>query len=172
MSFEISFTTNPRFIVGMPVPDPEPDPLDRIRELLGDVTDELGCPKCCSGFPTMFVKESAEFGSGTIIGNGYKLERLTKINDHLSLAEGANGGVINIGRLAAGETVPAEAVEARTSAALVVGSKEVMHDMEALQTQLAKLAESPRWRENSRSFAAIGFAEFPLVLRTNDPLIT
>lgn len=171
MSFEISFTTDPRFIIEMPVPDPEPDPLDRIRQLLGGVAGGLGCPECCSGFPTVFVKESAEFGGGTIIGNRYKLERLTKINDNLILAEGTGGVVINIGDLPDG-TFPAEAFETKATAALLVGSKEVMHNMEALQAQLGRLAESPRWQENSRSFAAIGFAEFPLVLRTNDPLIT
>jgi hypothetical protein len=145
-----------------------------ILKALGAKLEELGCPQCCSGEDLTFLKESTDFGgSGTIIGNGFKLERLTRLTDDLVLAEGVNGSGINIEKLRPGETIDddnAQDFMQTASVALLVGRKEVMNDREALQSMLQSL--SPQFGERLGSYDAIGFGEFPLVLRTNDPLIT
>lgn len=179
MTFELSLPTDPRFIDMLP-PELGPgteDFLGRLRGKLG----ELGCLECCSGFPLTFIKESADFGgSGTIVGNGLTLEGLTRfefekelptgeiIRDDMVLAEGANGVIINIGRLSPGQTIDPDDVRQSVRAALLVGSKEAMNDFETLESRL----RDPQLRERLGAFDAIGFAEFPLVARTNDPLIT
>lgn len=171
MHFEIPLSTDSRSVGLIPAPDPvnpPEDPIASILKALGAKLGELGCPKCCSGEDLTFIKESEGFGGGTIIGNGFKLERLTRLPGDLILAEGGNGGVINIGEIAPGGTVDAQAFVRPASAALVAGRKEVMNNFEALESLLS----SPQFREKLSSFDAIGFAEFPLVLRTNDPLIT
>lgn len=171
MNFAISLSTNSRFVGLIPVPDPilpPEDPMASILKALGAKLDELGCPRCCSGFPLTFIKESGDFGGGdTIIGNEFKLKRVTRLNNDFVLAEGANGGVINIGEISPGETIDVEELAPEAARiALLVGRKEVMKNFEALASTL------PQLKEKLGSFDAIGFAEFPLVARTNDPLIT
>ncbi len=175
MDFELSLSTNPRF--SSRLPDSAPDPVASILEALKERVTELGCPECCSGFPLTFVKESADLeGGGTIIGNGFKLKKVMGITDDFVLAEGGNGVAINIGKLSPGETIDIESFarpnDEPVHAALLVGREGVMSRLETLEPSLRKLAESPQFREKLGSFDAIGFAEFPLVLRTNDPLIT
>jgi hypothetical protein len=180
MDFEISLSTDS--LVVNRLPDLAPDPVESILEALRSKVTELGCPNCCSGFPLTFVKESANFGGGgTIIGNGYKLEQLTRITADLVLAEGGNGSGINIGELPIGQPSGAKEFMRPASAALLVGSKEAMKNIEALESMLRHPAPdnpqldeqlSSQLKEKLRSANAIGFGEFPLVLRTNDPLIT
>jgi hypothetical protein len=176
MSFAISLSTNPSFVSQFPVSVPgsvAPDPVESILEALRTKLSELGCPECCSGFPLTFIKESADHGGGTIIGNGYKLEQLTPLSHELMLAEGGNGVIINIGELSPDQPIPLTAKPARV--ALVVGSKELMNKgNQGFRLPEALGADAVRGRlgEVINSFDAIGFVEFPLVLRTNDPLIT
>ncbi len=175
MDFELTLSTNPRFSSRFSAS--APDPVVSILEALKRTVSDLGCPECCSGFPLIFVKESADFGgSGTIIGNGFKLERLTRLDDDLVLAEGVNGGVINVGRIRPGHTVFAEELVRPARVALMVGRKEVMDKFFAAEpgakSPAENLAENPQLKEMLASFDAIGFAQFPLVARTNDPLIS
>jgi len=175
MGFEFSLSTNPRF--SSRFSDSAPDAVESILEALKKNATELGHPQCYSACDMTFIKESADFGDSAIIGNGFKLERVTRLDDNFVLAEGGNGVVINIGNISPGETIDVETHLRRGArAALLVSSKEVMSNFFAAEpgekSPATKLAENQQLKEMLASFDAIGFAEFPLVARTNDPLIS
>jgi len=144
----------------------QPDPLANIRRFLADVLPALSGVQSLSGVDCWFYNASQDAGSGTIIGNGFQPQRLTRLDRDWWLAEGISGGVINIGDLAPGESVTLEPSAFRI--AKLLGPQEAMFHRERLEQALTALVESPRWAEVGTSFEAIGFG----VWRTNDPLIS
>lgn len=150
----------------VPIDDPQPDPLASVRKFLTDMLPALGRVQFLKGVDCWFYNASQDSGGGTIIGDGFQPQQITRLDDDWWLVEGISGGAINIGDLAPGESAILEPSAFRM--AKLLGPQEAMFNRERIELALDLLAESPRWMEVGRSFDAIGFG----IWRTNDPLIS